>query len=34
MYESISGLVDVAFYIVAAIVIVGAIIKMKKSKKK
>lgn len=33
MYESMKSLVDIAFYVVVAIVIIGAVIKMTKSKK-
>lgn len=34
MYEIFKDVADVAFYIVAAIAIIGSIIKIKKSKKK
>lgn len=34
MYESVKSFVDIAFYVIAAIVIIGAVIKIVKSKKK
>ena len=33
MYESMRSLVDIAFYVVVAIVIIGAVFKMIKKKK-